>query len=98
MACPACTRPAPPPETTGQAGVLGASTSTTKTSVGADPHRLDVAELPDSLGEQLPAEPRGLDAAERQLRVGGHVAVDEDHPGVEIPHEPRPFGLVIGPG
>src|SRR5204863_3393540 len=61
--------------------VLGASTA--KPSVVADPHRLDVAELADALGEELPAEPGGLDPAERQLRVRGHVAVHEDHPGVE---------------
>src|ERR1700683_4099293 len=42
----------------------------------ADPDGLDVAELTDALDEQLPAEPGGLHAAERQLRVGGHVAVD----------------------
>src|SRR6266851_8737824 len=39
----------------------------------------------------------GLDAAERQLRVRGHVSVDEDHPGREIPDEPTPFLLVAGP-
>src|ERR1700689_5324078 len=46
----------------------------------ADPDGLDVAELTDALDEQLPAEPGGLHAAERQLRVGGHVAVDAHHP------------------
>src|SRR5580692_8761710 len=45
----------------------------------ADPDGLDVAELADALGEQLPAEPGGLHAAERQLRVRGHVRVHEDH-------------------
>ena len=41
--------------------------------------------------------PERLDAAERQLRVGGHVAVDEDHPGVEVADEPAPLGVVAGP-
>src|SRR3984885_113034 len=62
-----------------------------------DPDGLDVAELTDALDEQLPAEPGGLHAAERQLRVGGHVAVDEHHPGDEVPGEPGLFRLVVGP-
>src|SRR5580658_6879368 len=62
-----------------------------------DPDGLDVAELADAVAEHLPAETGRLDAAERKLRVGGHVAVDEHHPGGEVPGEPGPFRLVAGP-
>ena len=63
----------------------------------ADPDRLDVAELADALDGELPAVTGTLDAAERQLRIGGHIAVDEDHSGVQIADEPGLFGLVAGP-
>src|SRR5579875_2226299 len=63
----------------------------------ADPHGLDVAELADALDGQFPAVAGVLHAAERQLRVGGHVAVDEDHPGRQVPDEPAPLRLVVGP-
>ena len=53
----------------------------------ADPDRLDVAELADALREELPAVPGTLDAPERQLRVGGDVAVDEDHARRQVPAE-----------
>ena len=43
-----------------------------------DPDRLDVDELADAVG-QLAAVAGALHAAERQPRVGGHHAVDEDH-------------------
>ena len=41
--------------------------------------------------------PERLDAAERQLGIRGHVTVDEDKAGREIPDEPAPFLFVVGP-
>src|ERR1700683_3506511 len=70
--------------------VAGRATRGSAAGVIADPDRLDVAELPDALDEQFPAVTGALDAAERKLRVRGHVAVDEDHPGVQVPDQPVP--------
>src|SRR5207249_829657 len=63
----------------------------------ADPHRLDVHELPDAERGQLPAIPTALDAAEGQARVGGYHAVDEDCSSLDLPGEFFPIVNVAGP-
>src|SRR6266536_1225992 len=87
------------PRLVGLHGIDGTSVLfRTGPALGADPDGLGVAELADAVVRQLAAESGRLYPAERQLGVGGHVAVHEDHPGREVPDEPGPLGFVVGPG
>src|SRR6266478_9490816 len=62
------------------------------------PYRLDICELPDSQGSQLPPVARPLDPSERYPRIGSHHPVDEHHPGVQFIDEFPLLGGIIGPG
>src|SRR5690606_34946244 len=68
------------------------------TDGSADPHRLGVAEGARALLGQLAPVAGALRPAERQLRVGRRLAVDEDLPGVQLADEALPLGVVAGPG
>src|SRR6185369_14531391 len=60
-------------------------------------HGLDVDELAQADGAQLPAVAGVLDAAERVARVRRDLCVDEDHPGLELAGEARGLVAVAGP-
>src|SRR6267378_1546792 len=62
------------------------------------PHRLDICELPDSPGSQLPPVARPLYPSERYPWIRSHHPVDEHHPGVQLIDEFPLLGGIIGPG
>src|SRR5215213_12043236 len=61
------------------------------------PERPDVSELADADGGQLAPVAAALDAPERQPRVGGDDAVDEQRAGLYLPPQPPAPLEVAGP-
>src|SRR6267378_3940171 len=62
------------------------------------PHRLDICELPDSPGSQLPPVARPLYPSERYPWIRSHHPIDEHHPDVQLIDELPLLGGIISPG
>src|SRR5258708_84228 len=63
-----------------------------------NPHRLDIGELPDSMGPKLPTMPRPLHSSERNSRIRRHHAIHEHHPRFHALHQTFALILLVGPG
>src|SRR5262249_16096299 len=61
------------------------------------PNRLDVDELADAVGGELPPVAGALQAAKGEPRIAFDHAVDEDAAGLDLVDETLLFGGIVGP-